>query len=298
MSYSPLFDARKMPFDANVKLRTASFSKHDLPGPGRIHLNLSRDGVLTPATKPASDYRDEGLKTSDLRLLSSASPILTSPRSLYRMHPPSSPDRSSLWSRKSMSMSASTFGKCRLTLMLSSAQHRYSVIMMYSGPAETLEPQAVACLKVARYQIMRKIESSYYELQRGRDNPLSLPNWVDPTRPLLISTDKFPTPLHSYKALFTANLLKLLSDCGFDPCSAMMRYDGILLLIYFPHRPSQALNALVLPDTLDMENEFIGMADGAAQGDSKPGGGEFLAADFGRLLIRARGEDVKPSESG
>ncbi|KAJ7434079.1 hypothetical protein FB451DRAFT_1195688 [Mycena latifolia] len=228
MSYSPLFDARKMPFDANVKLRTASFSKHDLPGPGRIHLNLGRDGVIRKSVKSSSKNK-----------------ILDNP-----LDP------------------------------------------------ETLEPQAVACLKAARYQIMRKIESSYYELQRGRDNPLSLPNLVDPTRPLLISTDKFPTPLHSYKALFTANLLKLLSDCGFHPCSAMMRYDGILLLIYFPHRPSQALNALVLPDTLDMENEFIGMADGAAQGDSKPGGGEFLAADFGRLLIRARGEDVKPSESG
>ncbi|KAJ7463162.1 hypothetical protein FB451DRAFT_1265788 [Mycena latifolia] len=164
---------------------------------------------------------------------------------------------------------------------------------------DTLEPQAIAWLKDARYNVMRKIEASYYELERSRDSPLCLPAWVDPTTPLYISTDKIPTTLRPYNALFTANLLKLLKDCGFQSCSAVLDLlHGVTLMIYFPHPPGQTRNPLVLPETLDVEDDFARMAQGAGRGDGSPGVGGFAATDFGRLLMGARGEVPSGSKSG
>ncbi|KAJ7450628.1 hypothetical protein FB451DRAFT_1566571 [Mycena latifolia] len=155
---------------------------------------------------------------------------------------------------------------------------------------ETLEPQAIEWLKAARYKTMREIQAEYYKLERSRNNPLSLPAWVDPAEPLLILTDQVPVALKPFKRLFMENLLKLLKDCGFQYSSVGgYSIDEILLEIHFPNRQRQSRDPFVLPETLDVEDEFARMADGAARGDGTPGAGGFPASDFGRLLTGVRG---------
>ncbi|KAJ7222041.1 hypothetical protein C8J57DRAFT_1536432 [Mycena rebaudengoi] len=85
---------------------------------------------------------------------------------------------------------------------------------------DTLEPQAIAWLRGARLKVMRQIESSYYELERSR-NDLRVPDWVDPSRCLYISTDRVEMPLRPYAPAFCASLSALLSSCDFPSFSAV-----------------------------------------------------------------------------
>ncbi|KAJ7111769.1 hypothetical protein C8R44DRAFT_798620 [Mycena epipterygia] len=151
---------------------------------------------------------------------------------------------------------------------------------------EALEPQALAWLKDARYKIMRQVEASYYKLARSRDAPLSQPIWVNPSRSLYLRTDPIPTILIPYVHLFSANLVTLMKDCGFQDCSPVDSMNQLSLVIRFPIRPRVAQDPPVLPEILHVEDEFSGMAEGGC----KPINGGFSATDFGRLLISARGE--------
>ncbi|KAJ7101499.1 hypothetical protein B0H15DRAFT_413159 [Mycena belliarum] len=72
---------------------------------------------------------------------------------------------------------------------------------------ETLEPDALAWLKTARYTMMRAIEKSYHDLARSVDDPAFRPSWVDPAVPLFISVAAVPTMLKPYERLLTDNLL-------------------------------------------------------------------------------------------
>lgn len=60
----------------------------------------------------------------------------------------------------------------------------------------------------------------------------------------------------------------------------------IALSIRFPIRPRVAQDPPVLPEILNVDDEFSGTADG----DHDPPSHGFSATDFGRLLISARGQ--------
>ncbi|KAJ7205600.1 hypothetical protein C8J57DRAFT_1485004 [Mycena rebaudengoi] len=157
---------------------------------------------------------------------------------------------------------------------------------------DTLEPQAIAWLRGARLKVMRRIESSYYELERSR-NDLRVPDWVDPSRCLYISTDRVEMPLRPYAPAFCANLSALLSSCDFPSFSAVFCnvFYVITITISFPAQQRLTAHPHGAPaQTLHVDDEFSGMAGGAPQEDRKPSVGAFSATNFARLLADARGE--------
>ncbi|KAJ7192791.1 hypothetical protein GGX14DRAFT_577788 [Mycena pura] len=69
---------------------------------------------------------------------------------------------------------------------------------------EALEPQAIDWLKAARYNVMRQLEASYYQLEQTRNTPASQPAYVDPTQSLQLTTDPVPkslSPTAEYRCL-------------------------------------------------------------------------------------------------
>ncbi|KAJ7936087.1 hypothetical protein B0H13DRAFT_2304165 [Mycena leptocephala] len=99
-----------------------------------------------------------------------------------------------------------------------------------------LEPYATEWLMDAQDKLMRDIETAYYKLERARNMPLSLPHWaVDPSKPLTLWTDPLPGVLEPYCREICANLLRLLTECGFPHCEASSCGGlGIAVLLHFP----------------------------------------------------------------
>ncbi|KAJ7214133.1 hypothetical protein C8J57DRAFT_1538623 [Mycena rebaudengoi] len=116
---------------------------------------------------------------------------------------------------------------------------------------DTLEPQAIAWLRGARLKVMRQIESSYYELERSR-NDLRVPDWVDPSRCLCISTDRVEMPLRPYAPAFCASLSALLSSCDFPSFSAVFCnvFYVITITISFPAQQRLLMTLLILGSVL------------------------------------------------
>ncbi|KAJ7092947.1 hypothetical protein B0H15DRAFT_947758 [Mycena belliarum] len=160
---------------------------------------------------------------------------------------------------------------------------------------ETLEPAALAWLKTARYTMMRAIEKSYYDLARSVDNPAFRPSWVDPAVPLYISIAAVPIMLKPYERLLMDNLMGLLRACGFASCQALPGFGlGVNILVQFPAGPAPPgppPQALVLPASLHVDDEFSRMAAGARVGRDTG----FAAGDFGRLLVGVRGGGKTPA---
>ncbi|KAJ7099748.1 hypothetical protein C8R44DRAFT_988592 [Mycena epipterygia] len=154
---------------------------------------------------------------------------------------------------------------------------------------EALEPQAIAWLKEARYKLMCKIEQSYYQLERSRNSVALRPSWVDPSRSLIISTANIPTVLLPFTTIFCGNLSNLMKDCGFN-CDAFGSSSDILVAIQFPTPQRVAADSRpIVPQTLLVEDQFSRIPAGAEEGGTRRIGA-FFAADFGRLLVDARGE--------
>ncbi|KAJ7192790.1 hypothetical protein GGX14DRAFT_593810 [Mycena pura] len=161
---------------------------------------------------------------------------------------------------------------------------------------EALEPQAIDWLKAARYNVMRQLEASYYQLKQTRANPANQPAYVDPRQSLQLNTDPVPKLLSPYCTAFQNNLRGLMTDCGFQNCTVSQLYPewAIYICINFP--------TLLLPppppQTLHVEDEFSRPARGGSQKDDKAAVGTFTATNFGRLLMDARGESGTPRGSG
>ncbi|KAJ7192794.1 hypothetical protein GGX14DRAFT_479544 [Mycena pura] len=157
---------------------------------------------------------------------------------------------------------------------------------------EALEPQAIDWLKAARYNVMRQLEASYYQLEQTRNTPASQPAYVDPTQSLQLTTDPVPKSLSPYSIAFQNNLRSLMMDCGFQDCRVSLPRPQLPIYIWmkFP--------ALLLPPPqpqfLHVEDEFSRSARGGSQKDDKAAVGTFTATNFGRLLIDARGESGAP----
>ncbi|KAJ7143862.1 hypothetical protein C8R44DRAFT_973685 [Mycena epipterygia] len=164
---------------------------------------------------------------------------------------------------------------------------------------EGLEPQAIEWLKAQRYNIMRQIEASYYQLDRSRDTPLSQPSWVNPSQPLYVITAPIPGVLKSYEPAFVENLATLMKDCGFQNSSTRDSLGlGICVTIYFPAGPRVAApNPPAAPQRLLVEDEFSRMAGKNSQGDRKPSVSAFAATDFARLLEGTREESASNSKA-
>ncbi|KAJ7510654.1 hypothetical protein B0H11DRAFT_2269245 [Mycena galericulata] len=171
---------------------------------------------------------------------------------------------------------------------------------------ENLEPKAIEWLKATRYALMRDIENKYYELEKGLNDPLLLPAWVSPTNSLdLLVGAPIPALLAEYSNAFIDNLLTLLKDCGFQNCSSSPCLPYIWLRIRFPAVVAPAAEnapAVVIPQTLKVDDEFSRLARGAGRGrgdteDRKPSVGAFTATRFGNLLADARRDTASPAPS-
>ncbi|KAJ7933164.1 hypothetical protein B0H13DRAFT_2307121 [Mycena leptocephala] len=143
---------------------------------------------------------------------------------------------------------------------------------------------------------MRRIESSYYELERLRNTPLSLPNWVDPTYPLFISTSAIPVGLLPYKPVFREHLATLMRDCGFNAHQGALQNKFVCFNIHFPARTRVAAQDLAgLSQILNVQDEFSTMqtANMASPNEHEPGSSTFSATDFERLMSRGvQGSDT------
>ncbi|KAJ7754315.1 hypothetical protein DFH07DRAFT_501499 [Mycena maculata] len=148
---------------------------------------------------------------------------------------------------------------------------------------DSLEPLAIVWLKEARYQFMRTIEASYYELAHTRGKPLLLPRWINPAHQLLITTNEIPTVLWSYKEQFLDNLLSLAKDCGFTCTGFITISNTIMISISFPVTERVAGNT---PRTLRVEDEFSRMGERTPQDGQSPG--TFSVTDLSRLIEDAR----------
>ncbi|KAJ7845501.1 hypothetical protein B0H14DRAFT_3139035 [Mycena olivaceomarginata] len=134
---------------------------------------------------------------------------------------------------------------------------------------------------------MRQIESSYYELERLRNTPLSLPSWVDPTYPLFISTSAIPVVLLPYKPVFRENLATLMRDCGFNA------HQGALQNKFLVHEWRRRIWP-VFHKSSNVQDEFSTMqiANMASPNEHEPGS-TFSATDFERLMSRGmQGSDT------
>ncbi|KAJ7119261.1 hypothetical protein C8R43DRAFT_960191 [Mycena crocata] len=151
---------------------------------------------------------------------------------------------------------------------------------------EALKPEAIVWLKDARYSVMRKIEASYYELERSRDAPMKRPAWADdPNSPLMIFTDAVPTLLKPFERAFQDNILKLMLACGFHNCTVLPNYFGLYISISFPAQVAAAPAEVV--QTLEVEDEFSAMERNSRRRIS----GAFGASDFARLLVDVRADN-------
>ncbi|KAJ7849754.1 hypothetical protein B0H13DRAFT_2674666 [Mycena leptocephala] len=98
-----------------------------------------------------------------------------------------------------------------------------------------LEPYATEWLKDAQDKLMRDIQAAYYQLERARNMPLSLPRWaVDPSAPLSLWTDPLPGILEPYREEICASLRGLLAECGFPQCEAINFGREIGFILRFP----------------------------------------------------------------
>ncbi|KAF8143358.1 hypothetical protein K438DRAFT_2029652 [Mycena galopus ATCC 62051] len=159
---------------------------------------------------------------------------------------------------------------------------------------DSLEPQAIAWLKTARYNLMRNVEKEYYKLERSRNNPMSQELWaLDPTQYLYLFLEP-PAILEPYRGALLANLETLLKDCGFKVlCSS--RECHLVFRLYFPAQltaaPSQARKMLYIQD------EFSQPPTGEG-GEKQNSAGTFSAGNFARLLIGARAGASGDGDSG
>ncbi|KAJ7133148.1 hypothetical protein C8R44DRAFT_870585 [Mycena epipterygia] len=134
------------------------------------------------------------------------------------------------------------------------------------------------------------IENSYYELERSRNSLALRPDWVDPSRNLLLSTTDIPTVLLPFTGILCENLSTLMEDCGFKCDTFASSGSNILVAIQFPTKPRVAGHSRpIVPQRLHVKDQFSRMPAGAEGGGTRRIGA-FFAADFGRLLVDARGE--------
>ncbi|KAJ7237866.1 hypothetical protein C8J57DRAFT_1374913 [Mycena rebaudengoi] len=146
---------------------------------------------------------------------------------------------------------------------------------------DALEPEAIAWLKSARYEIMRGIESAYYEVDRS----------LNPSSSLFLTTGPVPTLLYPYGNVFRDNLATLIQDCGFSKSSVSNNMTFISVRIYFPVLQRVAAEQPpAAPRVLHVEDEFSRMGGEVAQGG-------FSATAFGRLLTDARREDSEENDN-
>ncbi|KAJ7141649.1 hypothetical protein C8R46DRAFT_582153 [Mycena filopes] len=149
---------------------------------------------------------------------------------------------------------------------------------------DTLEPQAIAWLKNARYKLMRDLEQEFYTLESGRDTPSSWPPWaVNPSQSLNLFMNPLPAVLEPFQQAINNNLLELVKDCGFEHCD--LQWAGIIR-IRFPAQvraPPREVRPLVVHD------EFSSAQGGQAR---------IGATNFAGLILDARGEGSEaPSTS-
>ncbi|KAJ7719013.1 hypothetical protein DFH07DRAFT_1009912 [Mycena maculata] len=150
-----------------------------------------------------------------------------------------------------------------------------------------LEPMAIAWLKDARYNLMRDIETKYYELARARGTPSQLPTYVDPSYALYMETECIPTVLLRYQQVFIDNLDTLMKDCGFKDRDVSRWATRVQVTLRFPVRPRVASAQGPIPRTLHIEDQFS--TDGPA----------FSGTNLARLIEDAQlGSAAENTEGG
>ncbi|KAJ7141652.1 hypothetical protein C8R46DRAFT_1046864 [Mycena filopes] len=149
-----------------------------------------------------------------------------------------------------------------------------------------VEPEAMAWLKAARYTLMRGLEKEYYALERSRTEPLKRPGWaLDPACQLILETDGFPALLAPHRTAIQANLLALMSACGFHHCVVVNTARPMLLVITFPAQLTagpQSGTSASPRGALKVQDEFSRM------GGEEARNGGFSASRFAQLLTETR----------